>query len=299
MHKNALYASDGSTTSSPSKCSSGSVPNAVSLQTFLRSEQLLVPFTLVAFRGGDIVSSFIRVLEKVTMGNDEFSHIALLITAECCPFLSGLRPGKAYVWESTFGFKVAGVGDGVPDATTGKHKFGVQIRDLEELVPAYLNASDKTAVAICSLLHNPWLQRAGESADELAQRRAQLVDIMQALHARYSRKLYELNMLEMLAAALRCLRPVRDALEAVLVDGMVTLTNMTQDEHDQQLSSHEAAQRYRTQWLWCAEFVCIVLQAIGVVPRNFKPQNAVACDFLGGDADGMPAVAGSPMYLFI
>lgn len=296
MHRNAMYASsdggDNMQLAGGAGAARTAAPSTMTLATYLASQP--VPFTLLAFRGADIVSSLIRVVEHVSMGRDEFSHIALVVTSECCPFVNGLQPGKAYVWESTFGYRVAGVGDGVPDITTGKHKFGVQIRDLEELVPAYLRASG-TAVAVCPLLDNPWLPRRGESTDEVWRRRARIVDIMRDLHARYSRKMYELNLLEMLAAGLRCLRPVRDALETVLVDGMVTLTNMTHE--DGTASTEEARHRYRTQWLWCAEFVCIVLQAIGVVPPGFKPQNTVACDFLGGDIDGMPAVAAEPVYI--
>ncbi len=43
--------------------------------------------------------------------------------------------------------------DNAPDITTGHGKLGVQLRDLEDVIPRYI-INEKTTVAWCKLLNN-------------------------------------------------------------------------------------------------------------------------------------------------
>jgi hypothetical protein len=76
-------------------------------------------------------------MEQKKLGRGDFSHIGLAITRDALD-LPCLEPGKLYVWESTFsapaGF-FARFTDKVPDRETEGVRFGVQIRDLELVVP--------------------------------------------------------------------------------------------------------------------------------------------------------------------
>jgi len=251
------------------------------------------PFTLLVFRGADLVSKAIRVLSKLNMGDDRFSHAGVLVTAECCPFVPNLQPGRLYVWESTFSYRVPGYKDTVPDVPSGRGRFGVQIRDLQDLLPLYCAAGAQ--VAYCPLLSNPWLPQQGEYWEDLGRRRAQLVATMSRVYQQHGAKHYEANCLQMLAAAVACCRPLRDGfhLKERMHDGISTLTNM----------SHAASGDATSQdgkdtcYVFCSEFVALVYQALGLLAPEFKAHEVLPTDFFGRDADGIPRLVGDPVYL--
>lgn len=249
-----------------------------SLASFVRNA---VPFTLLAFKGVDLISKTIRAFEKFNMGDDTFSHVGMLITANCCPFIPGLLPGHAYVWESTFSVPFAGYGDGIPDVTTGKTRFGIQIRDLEDVVPAYCKV-DGAEVAYCALLNNPWVAGPSEPTEQVAKRRKLCIQKMKRLHKKYGHTLYEANLLQFFSAVLPFLRPARNFVKS-FVDGILTWTNMplSKDDH----------------YVFCSEFVTLVYQSLGLISPAFKPHEVLPTDYFGMDADGMPRICADPIYL--
>src|SRR5262245_63829703 len=105
------------------------------------------PIDLILFRGTDPVSHAICFLEAKKLGRGDFSHVGLAVTREALD-LPFLEPGKLYVWESTFSAPVgfwAKFTDRVPDRETEGVRFGVQIRDLELVVPGYASSGGKVA----------------------------------------------------------------------------------------------------------------------------------------------------------
>lgn len=254
--------------------------SSMPLDQFLRSAP---PFTLLAFKGADLVSKLIRVVEKWNIGEaTDFSHVGILITSECCPFVPNLRPGVCYSWESTWGYRVMGMGEGLPDVASGKCRFGVQIRELAQVVPLY-TASGDAAVAMCALKHNPWLAQPGESTKDTARRRAKLIAAMQRVYKQFANAHYEFNLLELCAAGIPCLRKARDALHSSRVDGLLSVTNAGADNVDT--------------GQFCSEFVAHVYKALGIIPDRFRADEVMPCDFFGKDTDGMPAIANAPIYL--
>lgn len=236
-----------------------------------------VPLSLVMFKGADLVSNTIRVLEGIHNGRNEYSHMGIVVTAECCPFLPSLRHGHAYVWESTFSHRILGFGDGVPDVTTGHTAFGVQIRDLCELVPAYTRVPG-TAVAVANLLDNPWLAVPDETQEQLQTRRAHIVKTLERMFHKYCTKTYELNLLQLLAAVIPCLRPARDFMETTVIDGINALTNLDLVDDT-------------TRYVFCSEFVALLFQALDIIPPRFKAHEVLPTDFFGQDRDGLPQLA--------
>src|SRR5437868_4194060 len=117
-------------------------------------KNLIKPFDLIAFRGGDVISDLIAVLEKYEVGCDTFTHVGMVVTSEILPN-QNLDPNKLYILESTFGYQIPLIYDNKPDVITGKGNFGVLLRDLEEIIPWYIY-NDKTKVAWCKLLNNPF-----------------------------------------------------------------------------------------------------------------------------------------------
>jgi hypothetical protein len=98
--------------------------------------KLITPLDLVLFAGKDLISSTIRTLQdrKLTIGN--FSHVGIIVNSLILPHLKELKQGEWYVWESTSSLRLPGFESEVPDIF-GKHKLGVQIRNLRNVLEVY------------------------------------------------------------------------------------------------------------------------------------------------------------------
>ena len=111
------------------------------LSTYDAIKNKIRPLDLIAFRGGDIISDLIATLESHEVGIGAFSHVGMVVTSEILPscMVNGkefyLAPDRVYVFESTFTYDIPHITDGVPDVTTGHGEFGVQLRDLEDVIP--------------------------------------------------------------------------------------------------------------------------------------------------------------------
>lgn len=109
------------------------------------------PFDLLVFKGDDFVSGFISLLEKRGHNKGEggnFTHAGMVVTSDILDNPQ-LQPGKLYILESVISGKL---GYGINDIN-GKGFLGVQIRALDELLPAYDLPND-TAIAWCPLAKN-------------------------------------------------------------------------------------------------------------------------------------------------
>lgn len=243
-----------------------------------------VPLSLIAFKGGDVVSGMIRALQKWYIGFDEFSHVGLLITKDCCPFINELEKGRIYVWESTISYTPLGIGDGVLDVVSKEKRFGVQIRDLEELYPKY--TSDKAKIALCELTSNPWSVMPGDSKEKIQKRRKKIINILYRVYKKYKDARYEFNPIQLGASIFPCMRGLEKGLNSVMVNGVPTLTNKMGLNRDDQV--------------FCSEFVAIVYKKLGVIPSNVDTFRVVPGDFFGMDADkenGIPyRVVNTPIY---
>jgi hypothetical protein len=115
---------------------------------FFRIKNKIKPLDLICFRGDDFVSESISKMQEKMLGNGDWTHVGIVITTDIIPIKNGV-PGQLYVWEST----MSGI-DGVNSTESGRAKFGVQIRDLEKVLKAYVK-NDTTKMAWCKLKKNP------------------------------------------------------------------------------------------------------------------------------------------------
>ena len=122
------------------------------LDNFMNKKDSFRPLDLVLFKGGDYVSDLIRFAEKKSARYNvkkDYSHCGIIINRQVYDD-PDLVDGKLYILESTMSGRL---GQGLTDIR-GKTFLGVQIRDLEQLVPAY--ASEKTYISIGALRHHPF-----------------------------------------------------------------------------------------------------------------------------------------------
>lgn len=155
------------------------------------------PLDLIAFKGGDAVSAFIRYLEKQTTGSGDYSHVGVVVTTDVLDH-PRMIAGRLYLLESTAtGFLGCGVKN-----IENKSFFGVQITDLDKLVSKY-DRSSQTAIAVCHLRSRNF---------ENGVVRERLNDFWR----RYAGRSYQFNMLSMLAAVFPWARTWQKQAEKVL-----------------------------------------------------------------------------------
>jgi hypothetical protein len=120
-------------------------------KTIKQLKNNIKPLDLIIFRGSDFVSDTISLVENLGLGNGNWTHVGLVVTTDIMPIKNGVKD-KLYIWESTIGGNVLGIG--LNDIEINKTVFGVQIRDLEEVVDKYDN-NENTRIGWCKLLTNP------------------------------------------------------------------------------------------------------------------------------------------------
>lgn len=125
------------------------VNNQISYSDFCKCVK---PLDVLLFVGDDFVSSAIRKIQRVQLGNGDFSHAGMVVTSDVINDPS-LENGKLYTWEITTG---SHLNDGVPDIR-GKRFLGVQIREFDQVFDSFKNKSGGK-IAWCRLKKNPFIQ---------------------------------------------------------------------------------------------------------------------------------------------
>jgi hypothetical protein len=244
------------------------------------------PLDLILFRGADFVSDTIRLFEDAVLKTGQFSHSGVLINSDILPSVPQLEPGRWYVWESTAS-ATSGIMEKfttpVPNALTGKGKFGVQIRDFEDVVTAYLQSSG-AAVAWCPLQSNPWTRQPNETDVSYANRQKDLIQDIRDVFVEYGTRTYDANCLDLCASLFPCIRKSRDEFRTVLVNEHKIFSSVD-------LNIDPAG------WVFCSELVTLIYQEVGVISSSINPLNVVPVDFLGAGNNGVPNLTQRIVYL--
>ena len=175
------------------------------MTTFNNIKNSLKPLDLVMFSGGEYVSHLIKFMEKNLLerpnepnnGVDPgaFSHVGMVVTSDILEHKQVL-PGKFYVLESTMGGPLSQ--DKVLNIM-GKSKFGVQLRDLEELIPSYLS-SEGSAIAIA---------RLKPEYSTLCRDKTLFTSVFK----KYNGRTYDINPISLAASLLKVCRCIREPME--------------------------------------------------------------------------------------
>jgi len=248
------------------------------------------PFDLIGFRGGDIISDLISELEQDRLDIGTFSHVGMIVTSDILPYYVinnekfYLKPNHLYIFESTFTYYIPGITEGIPDITTGRGKWGVQLRDFEEIIPRYIT-NQKTKIAWCRLLNNPFDRIGDESDDSLRNRRILLQEKFEEFFHEYEGRLYKINLIDLFAAMFPILRPL-SKIQDTIFNKLFKILQFCG------LSGNGPSG-----WQFCSELVANVYQLIGVIPESFETRDILPVDFFGYDEDGLPSLVDSPIFI--
>jgi len=217
----------------------------------------LNPFDLVLFSGSDVISSAIKFAEKRELKDMSiypiqnqigmFSHVGIIVTSDILDHPNVL-PGKKYILEST----ASGAhGYGVPNID-GKTFIGVQIRDLDILIEAYLKPVDNK-ISIAKLINNPFL---GTDSPNLKERFTTLYKDINGMP-------YDFNLIDLGCTIFEWCRRYRSLADRIVGSGT---------------------------WLFCSELVAIVYKDFGILPATVDPIDISPMGYLGYTSPSIPVV---------
>lgn len=236
------------------------------------------PLDLLVFQGAEGVSNIIRKLQESKLSSGIVSHVEVCITREWCPSIA-LADGdqalqRKLSWGSTLGGKL---NDHVLDAETGGVTFGVQVRDLRELLERYAEVHASTGkgnVGYARLRRNP-------TRTDDHHLREHLVESLEKAYATYNHRQYDFNPINLLAGLYPKLRGLRRMSNAIT----------------QKIDRHAP-------WLFCSEFAASLYEDLGIISKtlpdgdDFNAEDVVPVDFLGYDEDGLKGVCHPVEWLF-
>ena len=222
-------------------------------------KEQLRPFDVIFFRGDALFSSVISILEKY--GNNlpesgEFSHVAMIIDSNVC-IHENILPGRLYIVESVIGGVFA---HNVKDINN-KVVYGVQIRDLEDVVKAF-DKSNNTIVAWGKVGHNPLDVMPIDV----------IRDKMTHFCNEYLGKTYDANPVSLLSSVFPSLRKYRDSIETVC---------------------------HTKDWYFCSEIVAKIFKIFGIYPDTINEKDVLPRDIIHPevDIDRMPKVIETLTYI--
>jgi hypothetical protein len=217
------------------------------------SDVSIQPLDLILFRGTDAVSHAICFLEGKMFGYGDFSHAGVAVTREALD-LPFLEPGKVYVWESTLsapaGF-LSNFTDKVPDRETEGVRFGVQIRDLELVIPGYTAGGGKVA----------WCAYHGVRPP-IEETRKHLL----ALHEEYGHAPYTANLLGVFAVVFPALRSTRDFFDRA-EDRLAHFMNHVLEKARTHKRLVDAEHH-----MFCSEWAALIYKRLGLTSPDFDPR---------------------------
>lgn len=239
------------------------------------------PLDLILFQGADFIRQAIflkrdseaslQLDSKVELkSHGDFFHVGLVVTSDILPDVKELIPGRLYVWESTLSGQIGSI---YKDSVLNTETFGVQIRDLEEVITAY-EATPNAKVAWGHLQKNPW---------RLATSKESLIETMKGLHAKFAQRVFDAQVIDCCAAAFPCFRPSRNLLQKIEIHGHAVLTSLKLDKKGQSLLNPVSC-------LFCSELVASIYHGFGILPVEKDPRDLTPVDFVAGKSPVIDAI---------
>lgn len=227
------------------------------------------PLDLIFFRGNDFVSDTISILQQIKLGSGEFTHVGMVVNNELLPTITQLKSGKLYVLESTISIPYPGSGPMTPDIVSGEGIFGVQIRELEDVIRTY-TITEGAVLAWTKLKHNPFFSN-----------KQFVINMVETIYNKVKNKGYEINCFELFGSLFSCVRPIRD-----------NLITITIEDHKILITKNDGSQMY-----FCSELIGLIYKSISILPDYIDERNIVPMDLLGYDQDYHIDIVEKPIYI--
>lgn len=219
------------------------------------------PLDLILFSGNTLISKTIKMAEKKKYGIGNVSHIGLIIDHSLIPSIKQMSKYNLYIWESTS----SKCRNNRLKDIFNKSRFGVQIRNLEEVISCYIHSGGR--VFWGKLKNNPMKIQDHESEDNYKNRIYKIISKMEMIYLNYGKSSYNLSIIDLAASIYPWMRPLR------------SLKNYIQRK----------TKKSKPVPLFCSEFVAIIYKELGII-EGIETENIVPVDFLGITEKGIPLI---------
>jgi hypothetical protein len=213
-------------------------------------------FDLLIFYHKSMTSKIILEAESLRTHMNTCSHVGLALTGLNIPHINMSTPK---IWESTVPLRADPL-----DLETGKHKNGVQIRELKDVVYSYTKSGGK--VGLCKLKNNPMAMDAIKAQKQFT-----------VLYNKYKSYKYT-HIYNLLGAVCPCFRLQRDLLNIIVKDNVVFCSEFVTEVY---------------------EGLEIITPHSSTTGKLLDPKDVVPTDFLGGDEDGLIPFVEEPIWILI
>jgi hypothetical protein len=165
----------------------------------------LKPLDVVFFSGGDFISAIIKHEERLQLDQTTkkrmampgaFSHMGIVVNSDILDH-PNVKKGEMYIFESTIG---GYFGVDIPNVD-GRIFYGVQLRNLDKIIPAY-DKPDDNRIAISRL--------AAPAPDSPKTKQR-----FTAFFNKYNGTVYEFSILDLAATLFSSLRVARDEFDSL------------------------------------------------------------------------------------
>lgn len=254
------------------------------------------PLDIIAFRGGDMISDVISMLEKYEVGCGDFTHVGIIVTSKLMPEVTindttiQLQDDRLYLYQSTINYRPT---DDI-DIVSKECEVGVSLCDLETVVTRYLENSTKTKVAYCRLINYPTIDNI-------------IIDKFKQFYINYYERLYELNVFSLLALIFPELRKMRDLQDLVFnklaskLSKILRRYGLIADINDENFNPNNINpdNLIPNNWVFCSELIVLVYQNIGLIDNTINPRDIMPVDIFGYDQDGLSNMTEKPVYILL
>lgn len=247
---------------------------------YLRIEdlyQVADPFDLLVFHGSDLISKTVEYGEELGCGSNVISHVGLYMTSEMFPQQREVLQGSPeLILESTANVQIDIINytQGIPDLLTGKNKIGVQLRNVIEVINNYLDVDNNNFVALGKLQHNYYRDPS---------RQAHINDYAQEFLNTYQNRYYEINPLNLAAAAFSWLRPWRNWFNGAPPKTYKLPIYGFREKSDPNLIKEVVANLESptdSEMLFCSELASMAHKMIKTLPQTINPCDVAPVDYL-------------------
>ncbi len=217
------------------------------------------PLDLIFFASSDPVSGAIRLIQRFTLGQGSWSHVGVVVNKRILPCIQNAKSeDHLYIWESILSLSEDSI---IPlinkdpqfllnDVESGEGVFGVQLRDLHEMIQLF-HKNEANKIGWGRLLDNPTVRKEDEDPLTFAQRQAFIRQQMTELHRSHANRSYELNPLHLVIAIFPCLGGFLRKLKCVGKG-----------------KAH----------VFCSEFVALVYKKLGLIGSDVNESHIVPMD---------------------
>lgn len=239
------------------------------MKKFLNTDEIfkhIKPFDLIFFKGTDIVSRTIIDVECFVElhKTDKFSHVGIVLDYSVLP-IPNFSKHKLYIWESTCSYTFDGIlGNQPKNIITNTGYFGVQVRELKEVIKSYIESGGE--VAWGKLINNPWEHKSN---------RKHIRKKILKLFIQNDLKPYDDSLLDLFASAFPCLRGEHKLFYEISI-GPKKLLSLVSNKIDP-----KDYYDVETRKLFCSELVALILREFNLIPENVEPWDVTPMDLVG------------------